>query len=175
METHPEGASLCRSDIPVKGGSLASVKSCNYLPNVQLKQAAIQAGTHFAYGLDEQGLLAEGATENLGIVDREGRLALPEPGRILDGTTMLRAFDLAAELVTDGLLAGRERRGITPDDLAHAREILIFGTTTDVTSVTSLDGTRVANGTPGPVAKALSTRYLQEQNHPPTPHHLSLG
>jgi D-alanine transaminase len=54
-------------------------------------------------------------------------------------------------------------RPIRKDDLAAAREVLIFGTTTNVTSVTQIDGQPVGEGRPGPVFAGLSRLLLHEQ------------
>ncbi len=155
MAAHPEGARLVTSAIPVKAGFFATIKSCNYLPNALLKKEAADKGVDFAVAFDERGFLAEGATENIGIVDASGVLRVPGPERILSGTTMNRALDLAASLVRDGRLRGIARGPISRADLESARELLIFGTTPDVTSVVSLDGGPVGDGRPGPIALSL--------------------
>jgi branched-chain amino acid aminotransferase len=164
METHPEGARLITSTLPLKPGLLATIKSCNYLPNALLKKEAVDRGAHFAVTFDERGFLAEGATENIGIVTPERLLAVPRPGRILPGTTLHRALDLAASLVARGDLNAVAERDLSPDTLHHAREILIFGTTTNVTAVTRLDESPVGPGTPGPIAIALNHLLVTEQH-----------
>lgn len=174
MESHPGGAHACRSAVPIKPGILASIKSCNYLPNVLLKFDAIRAGADFAFGFDDANCLAEGATENFGMVTPDRRLLIPPPGAILDGTSMLRAFELADALIADGALAGKDRTPIDADRLDTAAEVLIFGTTTDVTAVTRLDGRPVGDGRPGPVFRELSRLYCAEQYAPPTPQHTAV-
>lgn len=155
MEAHPEGARVVTSAIPVKAGFFATIKSCNYLPNALIKKEAADAGADFALAYDEQGNLAEGATENFGIVDADGCLRVPGAERILSGTTMNRALELAGALVRDGRLSAIARRPISRDAVRAAREVLVFGTTPDVTSVVSLDGAPVSGGAPGPVGRAL--------------------
>jgi branched-chain amino acid aminotransferase len=155
MDVHPGGARLISCDIPIKAGFFATIKSCNYLPNALLKKAAADAGADFAVCFDERGFVAEGATENVGIVDADGRLRAPGPERILSGTTMNRVFQLAEALVRDGRLRGLMRGPITREELSCAREILIFGTTSDITSAVLFDGRPVGEGKPGPIALAL--------------------
>jgi branched-chain amino acid aminotransferase len=164
METHPEGARLITSTLPVKPGLLATIKSCNYLPNALLKKEAIDRGAHFAVTFDENGFLAEGATENIGLVTPDRVLAVPRPGRVLPGTTLHRALDLAQDLVARRDLTAIAERDLSPNALRHATEILIFGTTTNVTSVTRLDDTPVGPGTPGPIATALNQLLVTEQH-----------
>lgn len=155
MESHPAGARVISSELPVKAGFFATIKSCNYLPNALLKKEAAEAGADFAVAFDEHGNLAEGATENFGLVDPSSLLRTPGPERILSGTTMNRTVELARALVADGRLRGIAHGPIARTELSAARELLIFGTTPDVTSVVALDGKPIADGRPGPIGRAL--------------------
>jgi branched-chain amino acid aminotransferase len=163
METHPDGARAVISQIPVKPGVFATIKTCNYLPNAMLKKEAVDLKVDFSITFDEQGHLAEGATENIGIVTRDKHLIIPKPHRILSGTTMKRVFELADIGIQDGWLPGKAEKNITRSDLLAASEVLIFGTTTNVTAVTSLDDHRVGDGKPGPVYTRLGKLLLKEQ------------
>lgn len=155
MRAHPEGARVVTSRIPLKPGFLANLKTCNYLPNALMKKEAVDAGAHFALAFDERGFLAEGATENFAIVDRSGVLLLPRPDRILDGVTLQRVEALAGAQVARGNFAGVRRQDLTRGDVEQADELLILGTTPDVTSVVEWDGRSVGGGRPGPVAARL--------------------
>ena len=163
MDSHPTGARLVTSAIPVKAGIFATIKTCNYLPNALLKKEAVDRGADFSVNVDEHGFIAEGATENIGLVTRDRHLVIPRPDRILAGTTMQRAFSLADHGIRDGWLAGKRTADITRAELSDAAEILIFGTTTNVTAVTEHDGRPVSDGKPGPVQSALSALLLREQ------------
>lgn len=162
MDLHPSGARLVSSTLPVKAGFFATIKSCNYLPNALLKKFAVDSGADFAVCYDEQGHLAEGATENVGIVDAGGRLRVPAPDRILAGTTMNRACELAERLVSAGMLKEITVGPISRAEMTNAREILIFGTTPDVTSVVEFDGKPVGGGVPGPIGQALRNALLAD-------------
>lgn len=164
MTIHPGGAHLVTCDIPVKAGLFATIKTCNYLPNALMKKEAVDRGADFAVNVDEQGHIAEGATENIGLVTTGGVLWIPRPERILNGTTMNRAWVLADRGLAEGWLSGKERRAFGIDDLAGAAEILVFGTTTNVTAVTRLDRQPVSGGTPGPVQARLNALLLDEQS-----------
>jgi branched-subunit amino acid aminotransferase/4-amino-4-deoxychorismate lyase len=161
MQAHPGGARACPSDVPIKPRLLATIKSVNYLPNVLMKRQAIEADADFAIGFDERGCLAEGATENVGMVDAQRVLRVPKPDRILAGTTLRRVLDLAPQAVGAGALASVEEADIPRPALAEAAEILVFGTTPDVTAVTVWDRRPVGDGRPGPAYRALS-RLLAE-------------
>ena len=165
MEQHPEGAKVIGSSMPVKAGFFATIKSVNYLPNVLLKKEAVDAGVDFAVNFDENGYLAEGATENMGLLSADLALRIPRPTRILPGTTMLRVIDLASALVRDGTLRAIESADIRREDLTRAPEAYIFGTTPDVTAVVQFDGRPVGDGKPGPIFEKLSELLRQDIRH----------
>ena len=163
MTSHPGGARVVTSRVPVKADFFASIKTVNYLPNALMKLEAAEAGVDFSMAFDADGNLAEGATENFGIVTADRWLLLPQPARILAGTTMNRALELAAELVRAGLLQGTGRAAIPRAAVQRAAEVLIFGTTPDVTSVVEWDGQPLSGGHPGPVGTALNARLQRDE------------
>ncbi len=150
MERNPGGARVILSRIPPKESFLATIKSCNYLPNAMMKAEASRAGAHFAVGVDEDGFLTESYTENLALVDAQGRLCVPPSLRHLPGTTLHRVADLAPPL---GLPVHAPR--LRAEDLWTAREVWVVGTTAYVSSVVSVDGRAVGGGRPGPWAERL--------------------
>lgn len=166
-EDYEQGVSIGVSQVPVKSGFFASVKCCNYLPNVLLKREAVINGWNFAIGLDEAGHLAEGSTENFGLVDGDNRLLLPPPGNILEGTTARRAVELAQGMVDEGLLAEVTRSTLDINDLESASEVMLFGTTLDILPATRLGDSPVGDGRVGPVAKELLARMRHDIAHNP--------
>ena len=148
-------ARVALSKVPIKPPEYATIKTCNYLPNVLMKLEANQRGLDFVISVDQNGNLGEGATENVGILTPDNELLMPTPDYVLSGTTARRALDLAKTLVADGTLKTAEYRNITPAQAKLAKEIFIFGTTTDVTSVIEWEGLPVGDGKPGPVAEKL--------------------
>jgi len=156
MEAHPEGARARRSAVPVKSGNFAAFKHCNYLPNMLMKREAVDAGIDFVFSYDTRGFLAEGATENVGIVTPARALLFPKMGYVLDGTTMLRAMQLAEALVADGTLTRVAFADIPEDGLQRASEVLVVGTTLDVASACVYNDAPIGGGTPGPVGTRLN-------------------
>lgn len=165
MERHPEGATVQRSAVPPKPPYMATVKTCNYIPNVLMKAEAVLHGVDFVLGVDEQGHITESATENVGIVSKSGRLVFPSPDTILPGTTMIRVAELAQSAGNEDLVKGVVFRSIREEELAEAREILVVGTTWNVASVVKYNGQPVGDGRPGPVGQTLDrllARDIQE-------------
>jgi branched-chain amino acid aminotransferase len=167
MTHHPEGASVVAGSMAAKPADLAMLKSCNYLANVLLKREAVDRGVDFALAFDPQGFLGEGATENAGVIDEDGCLVVPPRGGILDGTTMVRVMELVEQAAPAGSVSGATRRPIHRREVDSAREILIFGTTTDVTAVTSFEGRPVGAGLPGPAWHTLHPLFLEDLNNNP--------
>ncbi|MCC5848598.1 MAG: aminotransferase class IV [Verrucomicrobia bacterium] len=153
MESHPGGAKVVFSQVPPKSGILATVKTCNYLPNALMKAEASRAGAHFAVGVDETGHVTESFTENIAAVDESGALVIPPPDRHLPGTTLQRVSELA-----DAAGIPVHIRKLTPDEVRGMKELLVIGTTARVTSVTDLEGQPFPIG---PVGKQLA-RMLDE-------------
>jgi len=155
MDAHPGGARAAATAIPVKAGFLATIKTCNYLPNVLMKKEAVDRGLDFVLAFDEEGFLAESATENAALVTASGDLVAPAEGRILPGVTMGRVLELAAPRAGRPPLGAVRRARVRREELDAAAEILILGTTPDVTSVVEFEGRAVGDGRPGPVARML--------------------
>ena len=155
IEQMPAGVSVALSKIPIKPGIFARVKTCNYLPNVLMKKEAVDLGVDYTVSLDENRFLAEGATENVGIVTRGKELFMPPPDRVLAGTTAKRAMEFAKQLLAKRVVTTAEFRSINLGAARSAAEIHIYGTTPNITPVTIFDGKPVGDGKPGPIAKRL--------------------
>jgi len=158
----PDGVSVAVSKIPIKPGIFATVKTCNYLPNVLMKKEAVDLGVDFTVSLDENRNLGEGATENIGIVTLGKELFMPPPERILAGTTAKRALEFAQQLKKERILTTAEFRPISLGMVRSAAEVHIYGTTPNITPVTVFDGKPVGNGKPGPIAQLLFDMLKQE-------------
>ncbi len=123
------------------------VKSISLLGNIVVSMAAAERGGEEAI-LVRDGLVTEGAYTNVVIVTPEGEAATPS----LNSAPMLAG-------VTRQILVGLDpalvERPVRAGELETAREIMLVGTTTMVTSVTRLDGRVIGSGEAGPVARRL--------------------
>jgi D-alanine transaminase len=121
------------------------------LPNILAKEQARQAGALEAIFYDHDNLVTEGASTSVFIVDAAGTLRTrPLSDSILPGCTR-------AALIADLAGAGipYEERAFSLSELRAAREIFLTAATTFVKPVTSLDGSPVGDGIPGPVSERL--------------------
>jgi D-alanine transaminase len=132
---------------------LCNVKAITLLPNVLLRQQAIDAGTAEAI-LIKDGYAIEGAASNLFIV-KDGLLITPPNGPdLLPGITR----DLIIELAANHAMPFRET-GITEAELFNADEIWLTSSTREISPVTRLDDTVISAGVPGPAWKQIITLY----------------
>jgi branched-chain amino acid aminotransferase len=143
------GVSAFKSSIPAKQSYLATIKSIDYLPNVLMKREALSKGYDVPICFDDMGFLAEGATENICMVDANGELVVTEFTNCLAGTTMRRAI----ELINPEMRV--QYRKIKEDEIFNARELIIVGTSLDALSIVRYDDRPVHDVRPGPVAKRL--------------------
>jgi len=153
---YEKGVTAFKTSIPAKQPYLATIKSIDYLPNVLMKREAEELGYDYPFCFDHNRFLAEGATENVCMVDSNGKLIIPEFTNALAGTTLMRVVDL---------LKGEMSiifRGISEDEILEAREIIIVGTTGDAIPVVRFNGKPIHDVRPGPVAKRIRELLKQD-------------
>ncbi len=127
------------------------IKSVSLLPNILAKQAAREQGAMEAILVDADGMVTEGASTSVWIVDGAGVLrtrALSH--RILPGCTRAALIEELA-----GADLACEERPFSLDELRGAREILLTAATIFVKPIVRLDGAQIGEGAPGPVATRL--------------------
>ena len=157
-----KGVRGIRSEVPLKPSWLAQVKSCNYMPNVMMQIEASKKGVDMSISFDSQGFLAEGSTENVLVLTKEGELIYPPFENTLQGITLQRIVSLSSSLKEEGLLSKVEQRSIPYSALSEAKEILLVGTTIDCLSLVELDGKPVGGGRPGKLARRFLELLCQD-------------
>lgn len=130
-----------------------NVKSTSLLPNVLLRQLAIDAGCAETL-LVRDGRLTEGSASNAFVVSDGIILAPPKSNLMLPGIT----YELVLELAAANNVA-HEVRNISEAELASADEIWITSSSREVLPVTTLNGQPVNDGRPGPVFKRMHGLY----------------
>jgi D-alanine transaminase len=127
------------------------IKSVSLLPNILAKQAAREKGAVEAILVDAGGMVTEGASTSVWIVDAQGVLrtrALSE--RILPGCTRAALIEELA-----GSFISLEDRPFSLDELRGAREIFLTSATSFVKPIVKLDGQKIGEGMVGPVSTRL--------------------
>jgi len=129
--------------------SRCDIKSVNLLPNVLAAQRAAEAGA-FEAVLVRDGVVTEATRSNVLAVVGGVVRTHPTGPLILPGVTREVVLELAVEA---GIPVREEELGA--DELFAAEEVLLTGTTADVTPVVTVDGRPVGGGRPGPVGRRL--------------------
>jgi D-alanine transaminase len=143
--------------VPENRWGRCDIKTVSLLPNCLAKQAAKEAGAVEAWFVDADGLVTEGASTNAWIVDENGRLRTRDTGaNILRGITRATLIQLASERQI-----GVDERPFSVEEAKNAREAFITAASTFVLPIVSIDGVKVGDGRPGPVAKRMRSLYLE--------------
>ena len=131
------------------------IKTIALVPNVLARQTAREAGAAEAWFVDEEGFVTEGAASNAWIVTGAGALVTrPAERGILRGITRTVVFEMAT---ASGLTI--EERAFRVDEALQAREAFVTAATQIVMPVIKIDGTPIADGKPGPLARMLRARF----------------
>jgi len=135
------------------------IKAISLLPNVLLRQAAVDAGCAETVlirdGSDsEPPFMTEGAASNIFVVKDGKLLAPPKNNLMLPGIT----YDVVLEIAAANDIMHEVRR-ISVDEVHAADELLLTSSTKEVLAITQLDGKPVGTGRPGPMFDRLYTLY----------------
>lgn len=150
-----KGASVI--SVPENRWGRCDIKSIGLLPNALAKQAARERGAIEAWFVDDMGLVTEGASSNAWIVDAEGALRTRDTNaNILRGVTRSTLLDVIREA---GLLINE--KPFTIAEAQAAKEAFITGAGSLVTPITQIDGVKLGDGQPGPVALRLRRSYIE--------------
>lgn len=129
------------------------IKSIALLPNVLLRQMAVDAGCAETVMLRD-GFLTEGAASNIFAVRSGTLLAPPKSHLMLPGITYDVVLELAATERTNV-----EIRAISEAELREADEIWLSSSTKEILAITRLDDRPVGNGAPGPMFRRMYGLY----------------
>ncbi|MFA4938328.1 D-amino-acid transaminase [Brevundimonas sp.] len=134
------------------------IKTVGLLPNVLAKQAARERGAYECLMYDEMGLITEGSSTNAWIVDGDGRLRTRDTqANILQGITRAAILKLVE---AEGLEL--DERPFSVDEAKQAREVFVTAASSFVMPLVSLDGVKIGDGKPGPIATRLRELYLEQ-------------
>jgi len=133
------------------------IKTVGLLPNVLAKQAARERGAYEAWMVDEMGLVTEGSSTNAWIVDKNGKLRTRDTqANILKGVTRTA---LMALIKDQGIEL--DERPFSVEEAKEAREAFFTAAGAFVMPAISIDGVKIGDGKPGPIATGLRASYLE--------------
>jgi branched-chain amino acid aminotransferase group I len=156
-ELYERGMAAITSDIRRNEKSpLSRVKSLNYLDNLLAREEARRKGADHTILLNTRGLVAEGSSSNVFIVDGEGLTTPSIESGVLPGIT--RA--VVMEIARDAGIPIRESE-VAPAELSGASEAFLTGSVMGVMPLTRLDGSPIGDGQPGPRTREVSRLYEQ--------------
>lgn len=142
--------------VPENRWGRCDIKSIGLLPNALAKQSARERGAIEAWFVDDMGLVTEGASSNAWIVDADGNLRTRGTNaNILRGITRSTLFEVIREA---GLPINE--KPFTIAEAQAAREAFITGAGSLVTPIVCVDGVKLGDGAPGPVATRLRRLYI---------------
>ncbi|HEU4853828.1 MAG TPA: D-amino acid aminotransferase [Nitrosospira sp.] len=129
------------------------IKAISLLPNVLLRQMAIDAGAMETVLLRD-GFMTEGAASNIFLVKDGILLAPPKNHLMLPGIT----YDVVLELAAAEKIPC-EVRAVSEYELRTAQELLLTSSTREIMPITRLDGKPVGEGKPGAMFARLYRLY----------------
>lgn len=129
------------------------IKSLNLLPNVLAKQNALDQGVQEVI-MHRNGTVTECSASNLMMVKDGTIFTHPANNLILHGITRAFVLRLANELQIPIV-----EQAFTTEQLLHADEAFITGTTSEVTPIIEVDGHPIGRGIPGEVARRLQDEF----------------
>jgi len=135
------------------------IKAISLLPNVLLRQQAVDAGCAEAILIRDEsasvdGFMTEGAASNIFVVKNGTLLAPPKDNLMLPGIT----YDVILEIAAADRIHCEVRR-IGKAEVLSADELLLTSSTKEVLPVTTVNGKPVGNGEPGPMFQRLHMLY----------------
>ena len=136
------------------GSMPPTIKSLNYLNNILAKIEAVNAGCMEAIMMNDQGYVSECTSDNLFIVQKGIVYTPPAFAGALLGITRQVVMDMARE--SDIKVV---ETNLTRYDLWVAQECFLTGTAAEVVPVTEIDGRKMGNGMPGPIAIQFMETY----------------
>lgn len=130
------------------------IKAIALLPNVLLRQKAVDAGCAETILIRDDAFMTEGAASNIFVVKNGTLLAPPKDNLMLPGIT----YDVVLEIAAANNIPNQVRR-ITKQEVFGADELLLTSSTREVLAITRLDGKPVGDGKPGAMFARLHGLY----------------
>ncbi|MEO6975043.1 MAG: D-amino acid aminotransferase [Gallionella sp.] len=132
------------------------IKAIALLPNVLLRQMAMDAGCAETILIRDDSFMTEGSASNIFVVKGGMLFAPPKDNLMLPGIT----YDVILEIATAHGIPHEVRR-IAVAEVFAADELLLTSSTREVLAITQLDGKPVGAGKPGAMFARLRNLYQE--------------
>ena len=130
------------------------IKAIALLPNVLLRQIAVDAGAVETILIRDNSFMTEGAASNIFVVKNGTLLVPPKNHLMLPGIT----YDVVLEIAQANSIPYQVRQ-VAATEVFSADELLLTSSTKEVLAITHLDGKAVGNGKPGAMFSKLHKLY----------------
>lgn len=130
-----------------------NIKATSLLPNVLLRQLAVDAGANETV-LFREGILTEGTASNIFAIERGVLLAPVKDHHMLPGIT----YDLVLELAGSNNIPV-EIGKFHETRIRNADELWLTSSTREVLAIVTLDGGKIGDGRPGRLYRKMYTLY----------------
>ncbi len=135
------------------------IKSLNLLANILAKNAARQAGAAEAILVDENGMVTEGSSTSVFLIEGRTLRTAPLGANLLAGITRALLLEWAGDF---GLEVREE--SIPVSETLQGDELFLTGTTTGVKAISHLDGKTIADGKAGAYTEQFRQRLETAMN-----------
>ena len=147
------------SAIKIQGIS-SSIKSCNYLSNIILRENALKENFFEAILTNHKNNITEGTISNVFIVKNNQVITPVLNEFILDGIIRRAILDICLE---NGICC--EENTILEKDLYEADEIFITNSKIEILPVCNINNFKLKNKCPGPITKNIHALLLKSFVH----------
>ena len=147
---------VCAVSAPDNRWLRCDIKAIALLPNVLLRQMAVDAGCAETILIRDNDFMTEGAASNIFVVKNGKLLAPPKDNLMLPGIT----YDVVLEIAAANGIP-HEVRKVLAAEVFNADELLLTSSTKEILPITKLDGKPVGNGKPGAIFARLYALYQE--------------
>jgi len=147
---------VCAVTAPDNRWLRCDIKAIALLPNVLLRQLAVDAGCTETILIRDDAFLTEGAASNIFVVKNGALLAPRKDNLMLPGIT----YDVVLEIAAANGVPCQVRR-VMKEEVFGADELLLTSSTREVLAITRLDGKPVGDGEPGTMFAKMHHLYQE--------------
>lgn len=145
--------------VPDQRWARCDIKSINLLANTLAHQQALDQNAAEAIFVRD-GSIQEGTHSNVFIVRNGELITPPKTNYLLAGVTRKTVLGLCSNISITA-----SERSVSLNDLKKAEEIMICGTTVEITPVVNLEGKNIGGSKPGKITQQLQQEFNRLKNN----------